>query len=233
MNAGMKEYRKRPRLVGNLPIVDKRYYIFCEGEKTEPQYFEGFKRAIESYHMYRNLVFVEIHGLGKETLSILKDAEKKVKDEDLRNAQVWIVYDKDSNPDERFNAVSERAGILNKSSSSIEYRVAWSNQCIEYWFILHFDFYASDNDRKFYVEYLSKKFRQFGLKKYEKNDNGLFDKLMEFGNPKQAIKWSKRRIEDLKGCTDAKSAPATKLHELVEELSRYLPPDIKIKYRDD
>ena len=85
MKAGVKEYRKRPRLVGNLRTLDKRFYIFCEGEKTEPQYFEGFKKAIESYHMYRNLVFIEIHGVGKKTLSILKDAEKKVNYQGLTN----------------------------------------------------------------------------------------------------------------------------------------------------
>ena len=230
MGTRKKENRKKARRVENLRLADKRYFVFCEGEKTEPLYFEGFKKAIEQHPAYKNLIFIEVHGVGAETMAILNEAEKIVDNERLRDAQVWIVYDKDNNKDNRFNQVSERASLLNDNRRGVEYHAAWSNQCIEYWFILHFDYYTSDNDRKFYMSYLNRKFKNLGFTKYKKNNDKLFEILTHHGNPIQAIKRAKRRLEELRGCTDSQSAPATRVYELVEELSGYLPDDFRVKY---
>ena len=230
MSPRKKENRKKRRKVEFLPLAEHRYVIFCEGEKTEPLYFTGMKRAIESNPVYRHMIRIEIHGIGAETLNIIGAAEKEVHKEGITNAQIWCVYDKDDFPADRFNMVSERASELNRKQSDVEYRVAWSNQCIEYWFILHFDYYDSDNDRKYYRKYLHNKFRQLGWPKYEKNNEELFIILSQHGNPRQAIKWARQRIIDLEGYTDAESAPATRVHELIEELSKFLPDEIRLKY---
>ena len=54
----------------------------------------------------------------------------------------------------------------------------------------------------------------------------IFDILMEKGNPKLAIRYAKRIIEENKGKKPADIAPGTKVYELVEELARYLPERI-------
>lgn len=46
----------------------------------------------------------------------------------------------------------------------------------------------------------------------------IFNILMEKGNPKLAIRYAKRIIEDGKGKTPTDIAPGTKVYELVEEL---------------
>ena len=43
--SGMRAWKKK-RQQDYLELKENRYYIFCEGEQTEPQYFEGFKHLI-------------------------------------------------------------------------------------------------------------------------------------------------------------------------------------------
>ncbi len=44
--AGMEKWKKKRRQE-YMEMKEYRYYIFCEGQQTEPLYFEGFKRLIE------------------------------------------------------------------------------------------------------------------------------------------------------------------------------------------
>lgn len=222
--------KKKPRKIEHLESAKVRHYIFCEGEQTEPNYFLGFKESIASNPIYNHLVHVHIEGVGAETLRVIYEAEEFVRDNRLKSAVIWCVYDKDSFPSQDFNAVSERAEVLNRQQNDVEYRVAWSNECIEYWFVLHFDYYTSNNNRKYYRSYLHSKFRELGWSRYKKNSTELFKIMTEYGNPKRAIAWAKQRMEDCNGLTDAECAPATKVFLLVEELAKYLPDQIKAKY---
>lgn len=221
--------RKKQRNINNL-IEGERYYIFCEGEQTEPKYFKGFEKAINTNPIYKNLVHIHIEGIGEETLRVVNAAEKYVKDNNISGANIWCVYDKDSFPKQDFNAVSERIEVLNSQQNEVMYHTAWSNQCIEYWFILHFNYYDSDNDRKYYRQFLHNKFKELGWDKYKKNNEELFKIMTEKGNPKQAIKWAQKRMLQCEGLTDTNSAPATKVYLLVQELAKYLPEEIRTKY---
>ena len=53
---------------------------------------------------------------------------------------------------------------------------------------------------------------------------------MNGGSPKLAIRYAKRIIKDGEGKTPAEIAPGTKVYELVEELAKYLPEEIKNKF---
>lgn len=50
---------------------------------------------------------------------------------------------------------------------------------------------------------------------------------MKSGNPKLAIRYAKRIIENGVGKTPAQIAPGTKVYELAEELAKYLPEEIQ------
>ena len=225
-----KHNRKKARKIEYLNSIENKYYIFCEGEKTEPLYFEAMKQVIRFNPIYKNVVFIEALGLGTETLRIINAAESYVKDNKIKDAHIWCVYDKDSFPDDDFNAVSIKANTLNESQKENKYHVAWSNQCIEYWFILHFALYSSDNDRKDYISFLNREFKKKGIGKYKKNSKDIFEILNKYGNPKLAIKYAERRLVDCSEHSDAESAPATKVHLLVRELAHFFPEDIKKKY---
>ncbi len=221
---------RRKRKQDNLEKKEHRYYIFCEGEQTEPNYFKGFKDLIESDPIYKDAVLIEVEPCAADTLRVIEKAEDYVRKNELKKGQIWCVYDKDSFPKSNFNAVEERARNLSEQNSDIQYHAAWSNECIEIWFILHFVNYVSNNHRTEYIKFLNRKFKELGIGKYEKNLPDIFDILLKHGNPKLAIRYAKRIINENEGKTSAMIAPGTKVYELVEELMKYLPEDVKGKF---
>ena len=114
----------------------------------------------------------------------------------------------------------------------MQYHAAWSNECIEFWFLLHFAYYTANNHRAEYISFLNDKFRELGIGKYQKNMKEIFEVLLEKGNPKLAIRYAKRIIKDGDGRMPADIAPGTKVYELVEELVKYLPGEKKNRFVD-
>lgn len=209
-----------------------RYYIFCEGQQTEPSYFEGFKRYIEDNPVYRDMVLIEIEPCQAETMRVIGMAEKYVKKNKVEKGQIWCVYDKDSFPAKDFNGVVQRAEYLNQQNLNVQYHAAWSNECIEFWFLLHFAYYTANNHRTEYISFLNDKFKELGIGKYQKNMKNIFEILLEKGNPKLAVKYAKRIIKDGQGRMPADIAPGTTVYELVEELVKYLPEKTQIKFQE-
>lgn len=228
--AGMEKWKKRRRKE-YLEKKEYRYYIFCEGEQTEPQYFTGFKRLIEDNPIYKDMVLIEIEPCAAETMRVIGKAEKYVTKNKIDKGQIWCVYDKDSFPADDFNGVVSRAENLNQQNSELQYHCAWSNECIELWFILHFANYRSNNHRTEYISFLNDKFKELGLGKYQKNMKNIFEILVEQGNPKLAIRYAKQIIKDGKGNSPTAIAPGTKVYELVEELAKYLPEKVQNIFR--
>lgn len=223
--AGMEAWKKK-RKVEYLEKKEHRYYIFCEGIQTEPLYFNGFKKLIEANPIYREMVLIKIEPCGAETLRVINMAEDYVKRNKITKGQIWCVYDKDSFPPEHFNGVEERAAQLNKLNPELQYHTAWSNECIEYWFLLHFSYYTANNHRTKYIEFLNDKFKELGLGQYQKNMPNIFDILNTYGSEELAIRYAKRIMGSNKGKTPTEIAPGTRVYELVEELRKYCPlPD--------
>lgn len=229
--AGMEKWKKKRRQE-HLEKREYRYYIFCEGQQTEPLYFEGFKRLIEDNPIYRDMVLIEIEPCQAETMRVIGMAEQYVKKNKIQKGQIWCVYDKDSFPASHFNSVADRAERLSQEKPELQYHAAWSNECIEFWFLLHFAYYTSNNHRTEYIRFLNEKFQELGLGKYQKNMKDIFDILMKEGSPKLAIRYAKRIMKDGQGRTPAEIAPGTKVYELVEELVKYLPEDKKIRFQE-
>ena len=134
------------------------FLIVCEGEKTEPNYFKSFPAAN---------IEVAVIGTGRtpeslvnETLKIIKNGTKYRKFD-----QIWCVFDRDDHPLENFNSaiqLAERKG----------FRVAYSNEAFELWYLLHYDFFDTGIDRHAYIEKLKER-----LGDYRKNDVEMYDKL--------------------------------------------------------
>lgn len=152
--AGMEKWKKKRRQE-YLEMKQYRYYIFCEGQQTEPQYFLGFKKLIEDNPIYKDMVLIEIEPCQAETMRVIGMAEEYVKKNKIKKGQIWCVYDKDSFPAEHFNGVVERAESLNKENPELQYHTAWSNECIEFWFLLHFAYYTANNHRTEYIAFLN------------------------------------------------------------------------------
>ena len=108
--------------------------IVCEGEKTEPQYLDGFAKACKNPR-----VRLQIHdetGVPKTLVQLAKVAKfeadaqaKREGDANLRIDAIWCVFDVDDHPD-------IPAAITMAADNGIE--LAVSSPCIEIWLILHF-----------------------------------------------------------------------------------------------
>lgn len=111
----------------------RRILVVTEGEKTEPDYLEGYKK-----HVRNPLVDVKVEGRGAtpspvvgRAIELKKEAEKKAKKERdgyQRYDQVWCVFDVDEHKD------FDKAKNMAKSH---DIDLAISNPCFELWLYLH------------------------------------------------------------------------------------------------
>lgn len=138
----IRSERNIRRKVGVRPVRES-FLNVCEGQNTEPEYFNSFRLTSAT-------VMAVGKGLGtrvlvKEAIRIRLEEQKKGKIYD----HCWVVFDKDDFPEEDFNAAITEA-------EAAGFKVAWSNQAFEFWFILHFILYHGPLHRSRYAEMLTK-----------------------------------------------------------------------------
>lgn len=138
--------RRTPSLKRQQPKREpkRRFILFCEGEKTEIEYFRAIARACSS-----TLISVETHGGVGVPYTIAQKAVERVKSLGLtpksrkkdsyeEGDQVWAVFDRDEHP--RFNEAVAKCEEQNVV-------VARSNPCFEFWLILHVQDFDRHEDR--------------------------------------------------------------------------------------
>lgn len=96
---GTENWRKKRRQE-HLEMKEYRYYIFCEGEQTEPRYFSGFKKLIEDNPIYRDMVLIQIELCGAETIGRLFAAKIGARGEKDNILLGRTVGEADKNEDE-------------------------------------------------------------------------------------------------------------------------------------
>ncbi|MEM0992545.1 MAG: RloB family protein [Bacteroidota bacterium] len=119
----------------------KTFIIFCEDGAVEPAYFKLFSheniqisafgnqnqhhaQVDKATEYFRENDLLELNADGKEVLKIEE------------GAQVWCVFDRDKNVDDKKDT-SFNDSIANAESKGI--RMAWSNDDFELWVLLHFE----------------------------------------------------------------------------------------------
>jgi len=111
--------------------VKERILIICEGEKTEPIYFNGIKNE-KRVNNHLAALKIELHdskiNTGKQLVELAKELKKAAQKELNPYDEVWVVFDKDgyTKHPETFNQAKDN-GI----------KVAFSSVSFEYWFLLH------------------------------------------------------------------------------------------------
>lgn len=196
----------RPRSVGKKKIGE-RFLIVCEGEKTEPSYFESYGVP--------GLVDVHAEGFGVSPPQLVEIAlDRKGNQSQRRNEdiydQVWCVFDKDDWDDGVFNNAIQRA-------ESQGLKVAYSNEAFELWFLLHFRFFDTPMHRKVFAG----KLNELLDRPYKKNATDMYDQL--YLKQGFAIKSAQRLLALYSPRNPAKDNPSTTVHLLVQELNRFLP----------
>jgi hypothetical protein len=198
-----QKYRRKDYKRNNTRPKEKPkqgFIIFCQGEKTEPLYFEGFKKKATCK--------VNIQEGNKESPSqLVKKAKDQKHPYDAR--QIWVVFDKDDFQDfDKAIDLAEKEGI----------KTAYSNEAFEIWFLLHFNYINTSIGRKQYANILTNRLDT----KYNKCDPTLFKKLEPHINT--AIKYAKKLYDTYSPDTPhSKRNPCTTVYRLVQELLKHIP----------
>lgn len=209
----------RKRKNASLHMLPEKILIISEGKKTEPNYFRGMANCInDKYRKYtQNERVICVEGTGYNTEGLYQYIDKnKTPDEMREYKQIWLVYDKDDFPKDRFDNTDARA----RETKDSNWHTAWSNESFELWLLWHFQEYTADTHRTEYVKLLKKH-----LHEYKKNDEDIYQKVITQGNLDDAIRRAKARIkyyEDQNIKTPSKMKTASTVYKLVELLQTYL-----------
>lgn len=186
--------------------VKQSFLIVCEGECTEPDYFKAFRMTAAT---------VKAVGQAMNTISLvnkaisIREAEKKKR---RVYDQCWVVFDKDDFPASDFN----QAILLAQRNG---FRVAYSNQAFEYWFLLHFNLYQGPLHRNCYANMLTK---LTGIP-YSKNEGfgaTMYNRLVRL--QPQAIRNAATVLANVSQGNPAMEESSTTVHYLVAELNKYI-----------
>ncbi len=185
--------------------------IVCEGEKTEPNYFNYL---VKQWRLAS--VDVEVHGekAPNTPKEIVKYAKRLLKERKNRSQtklpfdQVWCVFDTE---------VPLRQNIEDAliQAEDNKMKLGISNPCFEFWFILHF----TQTSRSFNsVTDVIRELRQYHSN-YDKSDKTILPVLE--GETSQAVKNAKELFQKLSIEEILKENSSTNIYGLVEVLKRY------------
>ncbi len=188
--------------------VKKHLYIFTNGEKTEYEYFRLLKDWLKNKGEYQLIIKKGIKGsfenLVNQVIKPKKPKHFSAKDGD----EIWLVFDIDNEIVENFNKFKLALDLAKAKKLNL----AWSNECFELWFLLHFQDLNSKISRNDY----HKKLKDFCKKEcleYHKNQD--LEKLFEILKSKIAI-----AIKNAKKIDKEKfdKNPSTEIYKIVEKL---------------
>ena len=194
------------RLISSTRVVKQSFLIICEGENTEPDYFNAFRLTSAN---------IKAIGQGISTIGLVQKAIR-IKEYERHKGnsydQCWVVFDKDDFPNNDFNTaitLAENNGI----------KVAYSNQAFELWFLLHYNLIQGAMHRNQYASKLNEHL-DFAYSK----ERGIGTLMYQVLLPKQndAIRNARTILQQWDGVSPALAESSTKVHLLVEELNKYL-----------
>lgn len=211
------ERRKEPSLERSVAVLTEKpsILIVCEGEKTEPSYFNQFRITSAN---------VKSVGEGYNTVSLVNRALALAQQGNYD--QVWCVFDKDDFNDNDFNSAIQKAEANN-------FGVAYSNQAFEYWLLLHFnDHQGGGMHRDSYNDKINEHLKPFeviyngnGTKLVEEDFFELLDGIDDRTSRKRAefaIDRAERNYNNFDHTNPAREESSTTVFRLVRELLKYV-----------
>lgn len=209
--------RKEPSLERPVAELTEKpsILIVCEGENTEPSYFNQFRITSAK---------VNSVGEGYNTVSLVNRA--RILAQQGNYDQVWCVFDKDDFNDNDFNSAIQIAEANN-------FGVAYSNQSFEYWLILHFnDHQGGGMHRNSYNDKINEHLKSFkviydgnGTKLIEEDFFELLDGIDHKTSRKRvelAIVRAERSYNNFDHTNPAREESSTTVFRLVRELLKYV-----------
>lgn len=184
--------------------------IVCEGQ-SEEFYFSNFPVLTLEVRP------VNTHGQSKlQLVEITREIVNEVNPD-----FTWCVFDMDSN-----NEGKEKSDYDNaiKRANDLGYNVAYSNDCFDLWFYLHYEYTDQSNHRKFYYKELSRiwDFNYENDGKSYKFCKGVYNVLnQKEENEKRAIASAEKLHNMYQNLPFHKQNPVTTVYQLVNFLRQH------------
>ena len=133
---------------------ERAIIIACEGENTEPEYFEAIKEKLSDYiSVLIEIKIVERSVAGSQPKKVVCNLENFIHDKyDYKpdNDELWVVWDREVEKD--FQRKKDIIEMIPKCKEK-NYNIALTNPLFEFWLLLHiiddvYDIY----DRKILLE---------------------------------------------------------------------------------
>ena len=186
--------------------IKQSFLIVCEGEKTEPDYFKAFRMTAAT---------IKAVGQAMNTMTLVNKAIS-IREADQKRKRVydqcWVVFDKDDFPAKDFNQAIQ---LAEKNG----FRVAYSNQAFEYWFLLHYNLYTGAIHRNQYKDMLT---RLTGMPYSKSEGYGAVMYNLLLSRQQQAINNAETVLAEISRGNPAEEESSTTVQRLVSELNKYL-----------
>jgi hypothetical protein len=162
----------------NRPQKDLKpvLHIYCEGEKTEPNYISGYLDKF--FPTNRRLKVIKLESTkNNKPRELVNEAVKAQKNLPSCDS-FWVVYDRES---EQSYSDDKHATAYNKAQKHA-ISVALSNVCFETWLLLHFQgttapYSCYDDLRN--NSALRAEFKKRGISDYDKGNKAIFSVFKE------------------------------------------------------
>jgi len=203
----MKRAKDNIRFSRRYDLKDEKIKlcIFCEGTKTEVNYFTSKKIELR-----KSNIEIIIFGTRLSTEELVDHVTKCIQNTPDLNGplnEFWLVFDEDNNKKKFDDAI--------KKANSLGYKTAYSIKCFEIWFLLHF-FNYTQNSAIAASDY-EKKLTEFLKYEYKKSIN-IYDSIKDM--EPEAIKRAQKLLANtIKGKPLHQQEPLTTVHLLIERLN--------------
>ncbi len=211
-------WRKPGRRQVYRVLAPERHLIVCEGEKTEPLYFEGMRDALKPE--FRNRIHIVVKGTGLHTTDLFDYALRECR---LSGGYdyVWLAYDRDDFDLREFDSVVD--ACTQNSDGTTTFHPLWSNPCVEVWMLLHFGYTTAEMTSSEAIAKTDALFQKELRRRYEKNDTKLFadlsNRLVDAeNNANRLVKWH----ESQGVSRSSQMNPGTQMQRIVEALHEYI-----------
>jgi len=191
--------------------LNKTILIVGEGQ-TEKLYFESFPVL--------TLTVKVVDLKGQTKLKLIESTQSIIENDEYDYDEVWCVFDMDFKQGEKEFADFDNA--ITKGES-LGYNIAYSNDCFELWFYLHFDYLEQKNHRTFYYKALGEKwnlnYEKIG--KSYKFSKSIYERLENDENASQekAIQSANKLFKKQSHLVYHKQNPVTLVYQLVKFLN--------------
>jgi hypothetical protein len=217
--------RKKPWAIKIMPSIRllkefnlrNLFRIYCEGENTEPMYFKSFPVNTETR--------IEVLGLGRSKTALVEKVIEFCKRDGLisgqanydEDMQLWVVFDYD------FHGIPSEAQDYNHAIALAEkngIHVAYSNDCFELWFVLHFQYHTAALTRNEYYQILSEKLNCNYENEGKTRDFVLSLFKIFISRQPIALQNAERLFKEKEDLIFSDQNPSTTVFRLVKELNK-------------